>query len=61
MTVPAACNLARVPRVPARAGHLRTTKEAATREGTDYEAVFNSTYVREDGGWRLALHQQTPV
>ena len=22
---------------------------------------FNSTYVREDGAWKLALHQQTPV
>lgn len=33
----------------------------ASREGGDYEALFNSTYVRRDGAWRLALHQQTPV
>lgn len=33
----------------------------ARRGETDYEALFNSTYIREDGSWRLALHQQTPV
>ena len=33
----------------------------ATRDGQDYEALFNSTYVRRDGDWKLALHQQTPV
>lgn len=33
----------------------------ATREGTDYEGLFNSTYVREDDEWKLALHQQTPL
>jgi hypothetical protein len=33
----------------------------ARRGDTTYEALFNSTYVREDGSWRLALHQQTPV
>lgn len=33
----------------------------ATRGGEDYEALFNSTYVRKDGDWKLALHQQTPV
>ena len=31
------------------------------REGQDYEALFTSTYVRKDGDWKLALHQQTPV
>ncbi len=29
--------------------------------GQPYTALFNSTYVREDGAWRLAVHQQTPV
>ncbi|MDQ1396334.1 MAG: hypothetical protein QOG64_1593, partial [Acidimicrobiaceae bacterium] len=33
----------------------------ARRGSTSYEALFNSTYIREDGAWRLALHQQTPV
>jgi hypothetical protein len=34
----------------------------ARRPGApDYHALLNSTYVREDGGWKLALHQQTPV
>jgi hypothetical protein len=33
----------------------------ARRGDLDYEALFNSTYVRADGGWRMALHQQTPV
>lgn len=33
----------------------------ARRGDTDYEALVNSTYVREDGAWRLALHQQTPI
>jgi hypothetical protein len=32
----------------------------AVRGGHEYHALFNSTYVREDGEWRLALHQQTP-
>lgn len=31
----------------------------ATREDTTYTAFFNSTYVREQGDWRLAVHQQT--
>ena len=33
----------------------------ATRGDTDYDALLNSTYVLEDGSWRLVLHQQTPV
>jgi hypothetical protein len=37
-------------------------RATAVREGTEYEALFNSTYVRDErGAWRLALHQQTPV
>ena len=36
---------------------------ATARRGDHvYEALFNSTYVRDDSGsWRLVLHQQTPV
>ena len=33
----------------------------ATRRDTEYSALFTSTFVREDGQWRLAVHQQTPV
>jgi Domain of unknown function (DUF4440) len=33
----------------------------ARRAGNDYDAWFTSTYRREADGWRLALHQQTPV
>jgi hypothetical protein len=33
----------------------------ARRGDTDYAALFNSTYVRVDGSWRLAVHQQTPI
>lgn len=36
-------------------------RAVAHRAGQRYEALFNSTYVRQDGGWRLALHQQTPA
>jgi hypothetical protein len=32
----------------------------AVRGDHTYKALFNSTYVRESGEWRLALHQQTP-
>ena len=30
-------------------------------DGSDYDALLNSTYVRVGDDWRLALHQQTPV
>jgi hypothetical protein len=34
----------------------------AQRDGSDdYEALLNSTYVREGDDWKLALHQQTPA
>jgi hypothetical protein len=36
-------------------------RATARRGGTDYTALFNSTYVRARGSWRLALHQQTPI
>lgn len=36
-------------------------RATARRGDHDYEALFNSTYVRAGDSWRLALHQQTPV
>jgi hypothetical protein len=33
----------------------------ARRGDHRYEALFASTFVRQDGGWKLAAHQQTPV
>jgi hypothetical protein len=36
-------------------------KATARRGEQRYEAWCNSTYVRENGAWRLALHQQTPL
>ena len=37
-------------------------KATAERPGAGtYEALLSSTYVREGGAWKLALHQQTPV
>ena len=32
----------------------------AVRDGAEYSALVSSAYVRRDGAWRLALHQQTP-
>ena len=32
----------------------------AERDGKEYSALISSTYVRRDGGWKLAFHQQTP-
>ena len=31
------------------------------RDGADYDALFNSTYVREGASWKPAFHQQTPI
>ena len=43
-------------------GAATVAYRATARRGTHvYEALFNSTYVREPGGWRLVLHQQTPI
>ena len=34
----------------------------ARREGQEpYAAVVSSTFVRHDGAWKLAFHQQTPA
>lgn len=35
-------------------------RATAHRSGQGYEPLFNSTYLRQNGNWRLALHQQTP-
>ncbi len=32
----------------------------AARDGGEYSALVSSAYVRRDGAWRLAFHQQTP-
>ena len=35
--------------------------EARARRGDEeYHALFNSTYTRQNGDWKLAFHQQTP-
>ncbi|HEV7757840.1 MAG TPA: nuclear transport factor 2 family protein [Acidimicrobiales bacterium] len=36
-------------------------RASAHRGAVEYRALFNSTYVREPEGWRLRLHQQTPL
>lgn len=38
-----------------------TYRARARRDGEQYEALCNSTYVLSDNRWRLALHQQTPI
>jgi len=42
---------------------LLTYRVAAGRDGMDrdYAARASSVYVRRDGEWRLAFHQQTPA
>lgn len=41
---------------------LATYRATAQREGAEpYTALFNSTYVLQEGTWRLAVHQQTPI
>ena len=35
--------------------------EASRKGSPDYTALVNSTYVRRRSGWKLLLHQQTPV
>jgi hypothetical protein len=36
-------------------------RASARRGAVEYRALFNSTYVHEPDGWRLKLHQQTPL
>jgi uncharacterized protein YchJ len=39
-----------------------TYKAAATREnGPPYSALVSSGYVKRDGAWKMAFHQQTPL
>lgn len=39
-----------------------TYEATAQRDGQDpYHALFSSVYVRRGDGWKLALHQQTPI
>src|SRR5690606_11573268 len=42
-------------------GAVVAYRATASRAGSDYTALFASTYVRARGAWRLALHQQPPV
>ncbi|MCC9192187.1 nuclear transport factor 2 family protein [Arthrobacter sp. zg-Y916] len=37
-----------------------TYKVRADREGIPYTALPSSVYAKEDGEWKLALHQHTP-
>lgn len=36
-------------------------RATARRADDEYRALLNSTYVRRDDGWKLVLHQQTPL
>ena len=36
-------------------------RATATRDDEPYTALFNSTYARSGGEWKLVVHQQTPV
>jgi hypothetical protein len=36
-------------------------RATARRDDTTYEALMSSTWVRTDEGWRLVVHQQTPL
>ena len=41
--------------------HAVLGRMVAQRDGgLPYSALISSTYVHRAGGWRLALHQQTP-
>ncbi|WP_091601281.1 nuclear transport factor 2 family protein [Arthrobacter koreensis] len=37
-----------------------TYKVRADRDGTPYTALLTSVYARENGEWKLAVHQHTP-
>lgn len=39
---------------------LLTYKVRADRAGTPYTALLSSVYAKENGDWKLALHQHTP-
>ena len=40
---------------------ILTYRWSSRRGDETYEALMSSVYVRRDGEWKLALHQQTPV
>jgi hypothetical protein len=44
---------------PAADTGIVTYGAVARRGGHEYSALMSSVYVRRDGEWRLALHQQT--
>jgi ketosteroid isomerase-like protein len=50
----------RVVRLPAGGGIL-FYRALAKRGGTAHDIRMSTTYVRQDGGWAIAAHQQTPV
>lgn len=47
---------------PAERVQILAYKAEARRDGAKpYRALCTSTYVQEDGSWRIAQHQQTPL
>jgi uncharacterized protein (TIGR02246 family) len=41
---------------------LITYRATSQREGeAEYRALMTSVYAKREGGWRLVLHQQTPL
>ena len=47
---------------PAPGVAILTYEARAKRaNGEDYTAVVSSGYVRRDGAWKMAFHQQTPL
>jgi hypothetical protein len=48
--------------VPLTGDSAILTYRWSSRRGEEtYEALMSSVYVKRDGEWKLALHQQTPV
>lgn len=35
--------------------------QATRKDGEPYRALLSSAYVRRDGEWKMAFHQQTPL
>jgi hypothetical protein len=50
-----------VPMGPDAAALVYTGRAFRAAGGPAFVAAMSSVYVREDGRWRLALYQQTPV
>jgi hypothetical protein len=50
----------RLVRLGEHAGTL-VYRAVATRGDSRYEAWMSTTYLWQDGGWKVAAHQQTPV